>query len=48
MQMVVRNAQLVPDGDDVLDVPDGLDDVSADLVVFRPAGHVTMPLGRFT
>jgi hypothetical protein len=33
VQMVVRNAQLAPDGDDVLDVPDGLDDVSADLVV---------------
>jgi hypothetical protein len=32
---VVRNAQLVPDGDDVLDVPDGLDDVYADLVVVR-------------
>jgi hypothetical protein len=37
--MVVRTAEQVPDGDDALDVPDGLDDVSADLVVFRPAGQ---------
>jgi hypothetical protein len=37
--MVVRTAEQVPDGDDALDVPDGLDDVSADLVVFRSAGQ---------
>ncbi len=31
--MVVRRAQLVPDGDDALDVPDGLDDVLLTWVV---------------
>jgi hypothetical protein len=39
VQMVVRRAQLVPDGDDALDVPDGLDDVSADLVVSGRTRH---------
>jgi AcrR family transcriptional regulator len=37
--VLVRRAQLVPDGDDALDVPHSLDDVLAGLVGFRSAGQ---------
>jgi hypothetical protein len=39
VQPAVRGAQLVPGGGDALDVPEGLDDVPADLAGFRPAGQ---------
>ena len=38
MAVVLVRVQLVPDGDDALDVPDSLDDVLAGLVGFWPAG----------